>query len=134
MTSRKFWLLLLLVTAGTIVSLFVWHALLPETDAKSPFTLWCVIVFVLINILAYYSGRRAALSRSKYRFVQLMLLLIMLKMVVCIALVVAHVRINHPDSKLFVLPFLTTYLIFTVFEIFVLEKLARVTPKQNDQT
>jgi len=132
-TPRKFWLLLLLVIAGTIISLFLWHIFLPATEARSPFTFWCVLVFVLINVLAYYAGRRATNSKSMYRFVHLILILIIFKMLICVVLVVAHLKINHPESKLFVLPFLSTYLIFTLFEIFVLEKLARVTPEQKKQ-
>jgi hypothetical protein len=117
--------MLLLVTAFTICALFAWHIFLPESAAKSRFTLWCVITFVVINILAYYSGLRAATSKSNYRFIQLMMILILVKMFVCIGLVVAYVKISSPDSKLFVLPFLTIYLIYTIFEIFVLQKIAR---------
>jgi hypothetical protein len=54
-----------------------------------------------------------------------MMILILVKMFVCIGLVVAYVKISSPDSKLFVLPFLTIYLIYTIFEIFVLQKIAR---------
>jgi hypothetical protein len=79
----------------------------------------------MIVILAYYSGRRAVLSKSKFRFVQLMMMLIVFKMLICVALVVAHMKIHQPPSKLFVIPFLAIYLIFTLFEIYVLEKLAR---------
>jgi hypothetical protein len=124
----------LLVTAFTILSLFAWHTLLPQSAAKSQFTLWCVTAFVIINVLAYYTGRRATNSKSNYRFIQLMMMLILMKMIVCVALVVAYVKISNPESKLFVLPFLTTYLIFTIFEIFVLQKIARYQPGTSEQS
>ena len=124
MAPQRFWLLLGILIAGTIGALFIWQHFLPASSALSQFTLWCVITFTLINILAFYAGRRAVRSKSKFRFVQLMMILILFKMMICIALVVAHVKLNHPESKLFVLPFLTIYLIFTLFEIYFLEQLA----------
>jgi hypothetical protein len=63
-----------------------------------------------------------------------MMMLILMKMIVCVALVVAYVKISNPESKLFVLPFLTTYLIFTIFEIFVLQKIARYQPGTSEQS
>lgn len=116
---------MMLLVVGAICSLIVWETFLPASSGLSKFTIICVGVFTLINIFAYYAGQRAVFSKSKYRFIQLMMILILFKMMICIALVVAHVKINHPSSKLFVLPFLTIYLIFTLFEIYVLEKIAR---------
>ena len=130
----RFWILLALIAAGTLVSLVVWNTFLPESSAISQFTFLCISAFILINILAYYSGKRAIHSKSKFRFVQLMMMLILFKMMICVALVAAHMKINHPESKLFVLPFLTIYLIFTLFEIYVLERLARTnTPSSSPQ-
>lgn len=126
--APRFWLLLLLVVIGVMVSLFLWNYFLPESSGLSTFTLICVGTFILINVIAYYAGRRSVMSSSKYRFVQLMMGLIMLKMVICVVLVVAYIKINEPSSKLFVLPFLTLYLLFTLFEIYVLEKTARHKP------
>ena len=129
--SPRFWFLLVLIVVGVMFSLFLWDYFLPESSGLSAFTLVCVATFVLINIIAYFAGKRAVLSSSKFRFIQLMMILIMLKMLICVVLVVAHVRINNPSSKLFVLPFLTIYLIFTLFEIYVLEKTARHKPSTS---
>jgi hypothetical protein len=128
---RKFWWLLFLITVCAVVTLPVWHALIPGTDALSPFTWICIGVFAMINVVAYFLGVRSIRSKSKYRFVHLTMALIVVKMIICIVLVVAHVELNMPGSKLFVLPFLSTYLIFTLFEIFVLEKIARIEQKDT---
>lgn len=130
-TPRKFWIYLLVVTAATIVSLFLIDVLVPAAAALSPFILGCVAVFVLINILAYFAGVRAVHSQSKYRFVHLMMGLIIFKMLICVVLVLAHLKINQPESRLFVFPFLMIYLIFTFFEIYVLEKIARTHPPEQ---
>lgn len=122
---RTFWKYLLLIILVTLGALLLWDVFLPKSEAFSTFTIICMVTFTAINILAYFAAIRAVNSKSKYRFVQLMMMLILFKMMICVGLVVAHVKINQPDTKLFVLPFLTIYLIFTLFEIYVLEKLAR---------
>ena len=124
-TPKKFWFQLIAVIVVTVIALVVLDQLLPASTALSQFTVWCVLVFTCINALAYYAGRRAVRSTSKFRFIQMMMILILFKMMICIGLVVIHVEVNHPASKLFVIPFLLIYLIFTLFEIYVLEKMAR---------
>lgn len=131
-TPRKFWTLLLVITAATVISLFLIDALVPAAAALSPFILGCVAVFVLINVLAYFAGVGAVRSQSKYRFVHLMMGLIIFKMMICVVLVIAHMKINQPESRLFVFPFLLIYLIFTFFEIYVLEKIARTHPPEQN--
>ncbi len=106
----------------------VLQAVVPKLDALSPFTIVSIGVFSAIVGLAYVLGTRIARSASRGRFVQLVMMLVVVKMMICILLVVFHVKLNEPESKLFVLPFLLIYLIFTIFEVYVLEKLARIKP------
>lgn len=127
-TPQRFWILLLLTTAITVLSLWLWDNFLPSTEALTRFPFLCVGVFALINVAAFYLGVKSVHSKSKYRFIHLTMFLIMVKMLICFGLVVIYVQVNHPGSKLFVLPFLTSYLIFTCFEIYVLEKIARTKP------
>lgn len=122
---RRFWTLLAVVVACTMLALWVWNLLLPASEGISWFTLICVAIFVMINVLAYYAGRHAAWSTSRYRFIHFTMLLMMLKMAVCIVMVVVHMQVNAPESRLFVLPFFTIYLIFTAAELYVLDKIAR---------
>lgn len=128
MATRKFWLLLGGTTLVALACLVVLDALFPAVQSISPFTFICVGVFLVINVVAYFLGKRAALNASKFRFVPLMMALIFAKMIVCVVLVVAYTKIGQPASRLFVIPFLLVYLIFTGFEIYVLEKLARMKP------
>ncbi|MDX1407278.1 MAG: hypothetical protein R3330_04070 [Saprospiraceae bacterium] len=134
MTTKTFWSLL----GGTILLaallLLALDALLPASDAVSQFTMICTAVFVMINVLAFFLGTGAARSANKYRFIHLMMILILVKMMICVALVLIYVRIGQPASKLFVIPFLMIYVIFTVFEIYVLQKVARIKPQEaNDE-
>ncbi|MDX1476935.1 MAG: hypothetical protein R3301_04485 [Saprospiraceae bacterium] len=128
MTTKTFWSLLggTILIAGALLLLL--DVLLPQSDAVSQFTMICTAVFVLINVLAYYLGIGAARSDNKYRFIHLMMILILVKMMICVALVLIYVRIGQPATKLFVIPFLAIYIIFTIFEIYVLQRVARIKP------
>jgi hypothetical protein len=53
------------------------------------------------------------------------MMIIIVKMLVCVLIVAVYLKIVAPESKLFVLPFLVIYLIFTIFEVIVLERIAR---------
>lgn len=134
MATRRFWLLLSGTICVVLGGLWVLDVCIPATQGISPFTLICTAVFTAINVVAYFLGKRAAMSASPFRFVHLMMVLIILKMLICVLLVVLYMRIGQPATKLFVVPFLWIYLVFTIFEIFVLEKLARLKPEPNKRT
>lgn len=134
MTTANFWKLLggtILIATGCLL-LLDWA--LPESDAISQFTMICMGVFVAINVLAFFLGTGAAKSDNKYRFIHLMMILILAKMMICVALVLIYVRMGQPATKLFVIPFLTIYVVFTVFEIYVLQKVARLGPRNHGET
>lgn len=130
MSLPRFWIYLAAVAVGTVIILALLHWILPASDALSPFTMTTTGVFVAIVGLAYVLGDRAAKSSNRYNFVRLVMMLIFVKMMVCVLLVVIHVKTANPESKLFVVPFLMIYLIFTTFEVITMEKLARLEPKK----
>lgn len=103
----------------------------PESMAMSGFMILSLVVFTVINIIAYYLGIRAALSSNKSRFIQLIMVLIVVKMFIAVAMVVGYVKMGQPASKLFVLPFLILYVIFTIFEVWILLKIARINPASS---
>ena len=130
-SSRRFWTSLLLIAAGSIAVLFVLDAIEPRMNAVSTFTMLTISVFTVIVGLAFVLGLRSSRSESKYGFVRLVMILIFVKMMICVLLIVYHLETERPESKLFIIPFLLIYLIFTIFEVSVLEKLARVKPMRD---
>jgi hypothetical protein len=106
---------------------------LPDSEAFSDLSVNSFLAFGTIVILAYVLGKRAATSRTRFVFIRTTILFIFVKMFIGVALVVYHVRIELPDNKLFIIPFLVIYLIFTIFEIYVLGKLGRMQPVDKSQ-
>jgi len=109
------------------------HVLMPGSEAFSDLSANAFGAFGAIVILAYYLGKRIAESGAKYVFIRMTVVLIFVKMFIGVGLVVYHVRNALPDDKLFILPFLIIYLIFTIFEIYVLEKLGRIQPVEKSR-
>ena len=82
-------------------------------------------VFMVFCIAAFILGKKAIQSENKYRFIQITLIIIMSKMTLSIIVVLGYAKIMQPADKLFVIPFLINYLLFTAFEVYFLEKVAK---------
>ncbi len=54
-------------------------------------------------------------------------------MFISVAIVVVHVRLEQPENKLFVIPFLAIYLIFTIFEIYILDRVGKAKPSIDSE-
>ncbi len=79
--------------------------------------------FVGISIVAYIFGLRSAHSHNKNDFINLIIILIAAKMLICLFTVWLYQIFVEPESKLFVIPFFIIYLIFTSFEMYILTRL-----------
>lgn len=107
------------------------HVVMPGSEAFSDLSIHAFLAFGAIVILAYYLGKKAATSSNKYVFIRMTIVFIFVKMFIGVGLVVSHVRTELPENKLFILPFLIIYLIFTIFEVYVLEKLGRIQTREK---
>lgn len=123
-TSRFFTLLTaatLLAAAGVGLA----HFLLPLNYAL-PFSIATVVLFFVICVSVFFLGRRSAGAENRMLFSNVFLAATMIKMLLCGMLVVGYVILGKPESKLFILPFFWSYLVFTSFEVYFLMKLSAV--------
>lgn len=125
MSVGTFWKGLAGVILLTAIVLWAIDMLVPAAEALGLLSLITSVVFTSILIAAYYLAGKAVRSPSKSLFIQLVMMIIIAKMFVCVLIVAVYIKIAAPESKLFVLPFLTIYVIFTIFEVIVLERIAR---------
>lgn len=84
---------------------------------------WCF--FVVICVIAYWLGLKAYSSHNKNDFTNLFIVLITAKMFFSLFTILIYKILAEPENKLFVLPFLIMYLIFTFFESHVLIKIGK---------
>lgn len=86
---------------------------------------WSILFFVILAIIAFFVAGRSIKNNKGQQFIGLVIFNVFIKMLVSFALIAAYVRFNAPTDKFFVVPFLTTYLIFTALETYFLSVQAR---------
>lgn len=79
--------------------------------------LFCIMMYVAASIIV-----QSPLTRL---FIQLIMIAVFLKMLVCLALVVGYKKGFDPADQTFIWPFLLIYLTSTVYEVIFLEKIGR---------
>ena len=95
-------------------------------------TIGSVTLFILISVLAWHLGQKAAVSKNKNNFTALVLGFIFGKMFLCVIFILIYTRTVFPESKFFLVPFFIIYLAYTVFETMILTKLGRLKPIENN--
>lgn len=132
MPANIFWKQYFLVSTGIVVLLLVLHLIWPQSNAISPFSFAAMGLFSAVLIFAYMRSSMAVRSSDPYLFIRLMLMLFLVKFFICLILVAVYWKIAQPQSKLAILPFFLIYLIYTTFEVYFLDKIARYTSKTED--
>lgn len=125
MTTKIFFIRLLGITAGTVALLALFFLALPEAQSHWDFALATVLLFMLVCTGLFYAGRSAAGSKSKVAFTNLVSASVFGKMLLAIAVLFLYQQAAQPANQWFVGIFLLVYVVFTVFEVWFMTKLAK---------
>ncbi|MEP6796184.1 MAG: hypothetical protein ABJB16_17790 [Saprospiraceae bacterium] len=79
--------------------------------------LFCTLLFVAAKILAH--------STFTKLYIQLIMLAVFLKMILCVVLILGYQKGYEPVDNSFIWPFLVIYLASTIYEVIFLEKVGR---------
>ena len=79
-------------------------------------------------LLLYGASRIMAGSRLPRLFIQLVMIAVFIKLLVCLALIVIYKEAFHPANLSFIWSFLIIYITTTVYEVVFLEKVGRQKP------
>lgn len=90
------------------------------------FSWWSYAFFILLTIAMYFFAVKAAKSDTKSLFTSVALGFTASKMFFSVLLIVVYDKLWSPSSRLFVLPFLGIYLIYTIFETYIMMKLGKL--------
>jgi hypothetical protein len=89
------------------------------------FMLMAVIALLLFSLFMYLAARVAADSKLTRLYIQLIMIAVFLKMLVCLALIVGYKKGFAPADNAYIWPFLIIYATSTVYEVIFLEKVGR---------
>lgn len=124
MQAHSFFILLAGVTLLAVLALFGLHSF-ERLQPHTPLSWISLGLFVLLTVAMYYAGSRALRSKNKNDFTNVVMGFTMGKMFLAIAIVFGYLKLVEPTDKLFILPFFTVYLIYTVVEVYLMMKLSR---------
>ncbi len=124
MTKKKFIISLCILTLVLIVIVLSIHGR-GEIGKFTDFSIYAISVFVLLSGSMYYFGSKAATSKNKYTFNNLIIGNMILKMFLCVLIILIYKKVYQIESRGFLIPFLVIYLSYTIFETYFLTKLAK---------
>jgi hypothetical protein len=114
------------ITAAVSALLAILYFIIPGVQPHLMFGIASIALFVLICTGLYYGGLNAAHSSSKLAFNSLISLSVFGKMVVALGFLFLYQQAAKPDNTWYVGIFLICYVVYTVFEVWFMSKLARM--------
>lgn len=125
MSPKAFYQYLALITAGVASFLGGLHVAAPQAQTHWKFSIGSILLFGLVCMGLFYSGKSAAQSKNKFAFTNLVSISVFGKMVLAMAALFLYQQVARPDNQWFVGIFLFCYVVFTAFEVWFMTKLAK---------
>ncbi len=86
---------------------------------------WSIFLFfVVLCFLIFSLSKKAVKSKNKHQFTNVFLIFLTIKLLFSAGIILGYAKVVEPSSKLFVAPFFGLYLIYTIFEVYFLIRLA----------
>lgn len=124
MTEKAFYTQLFYVTLISIGLLIPCYLFLPIRPFMS-LGIIGLVFFVLLAIFVFKLSLKVAESKDLNAFTRLIMYNLMIKLFMSIFIVLIYYKVVEPTERLFILPFIVIYLIFTIFEAMFLSRQAR---------
>ena len=128
MTAKVFYLQLAIVTLLATAVAFGINTF-PQFAEVRPIAWISLGIFVLLSMVIFYAGRKAAFSENKNDFTNVFLGITIGKIFIAIIFILGYNQLMEPDSRFFIIPFFLMYLIYTIFETYIMMKLGRLNTK-----
>jgi len=124
MSKTSFFRYLIGITVTLILVALAMHGR-GEVGKFTDFSFYAIGAFFVLSYLMFYLGSKAAGSKNKYTFNNIIVGNMILKMFMCVIIVLVYKNVYEIQSRAFLLPFLIIYLSYTIFETYFLTKLAK---------
>lgn len=112
-----------LILFSFIISLVVYLIhFVPVLDPFLEFIRYATLFFTLLSTLIYRIVSAGIKNKNSNSFITSVYVAMMIKMIFCVIAVLSYYFIVKPGNIYFVIPFFIFYILYTVFETFVLVK------------
>ena len=89
------------------------------------FSIVAIVAMLFFSIFLYIASKILARSSVKGLYIQLIMIAVFLKMLLCLALIIGYNKGFQPSNKGFIWSFLLIYLTSTIYEIIFMDKVGR---------
>ncbi|MEY4927343.1 MAG: hypothetical protein RI894_1779 [Bacteroidota bacterium] len=110
------------MVAGALALLIL---LVPPFALYAPFAWGSWLFFLNMTVLLFVFAKQSILSSNKNHFSMIFFGGTIIKMLLSLSYLLWYKIVKLPASSMFIAPFLTCFVVFTVFEIIFLTKIAR---------
>ncbi|MEO5906019.1 MAG: hypothetical protein ABIQ11_04800 [Saprospiraceae bacterium] len=131
MSLKQFLAGLAIISAAqiSICLLLIWSV--DHISAHTGFIGTTILAMIFFSIMIYAAAKVYARSTLVRLYIQLIMVAVILKMLLCLALIIGYKRGFDPPDNHFIWPFLVIYLLSTIYEVIFLERVGR--EKQNSK-
>lgn len=133
MSKSQFFKSLITITFSLAIIIFL-LAIIPLFQGHQIFSWVCLGFFLFFTIGVYFLANKAAHSPNLNDLTSVIVGVIFLKMVFIIIIVLIYKKTMNPDSPWFLVPFFLIYLVFTIFEVYFMTKLAKTKPAKAEKS
>ncbi len=97
----------------------------PVTADYRSFSFFSLGAFFLFTLAVFFVAQAAIRSKSPTAFVQAVIGILAFKLFGAVLLILLYDRLFEPETRWFLLPFFTLYLIYTILETFLLMQMGK---------
>jgi len=125
MSPKHFFAGLAITSLAQLLICFLLYWLIPATRAHISFIAITILAMIFFSILLYGAAKIYAKSTLVRLYIQLIMVAVFLKMLLCLALIVVYKKGFEPIDNSFIWPFLFIYLASAIFEVVFMERVGR---------
>lgn len=125
MNPKQFFAGLGITVASQCLLILILLFIVPLLRTHAGFIVVSMMTLMGFCFMIYAAARIAADSKLTRLYIQLIMIAVFLKMLVCLALVVGYKKGFDPADHSFIWPFLIIYVSSTIYEVIFLEKVGR---------
>ncbi len=106
---------------------------IPYFEGTFLFTIVGIVFFLVLTLIVFYAGQRAAKSSDVNSLTRLIMGLVFVKLFCCVILVAVYHKLFNPTDNHYLILFFLIYVIYTAFEVRLLGKINRAHGSQNPE-
>ncbi len=123
--NHKTFIKFLLITIGACAATMVLFNWFLPVSKHINFLVAATAFYAALSYIVFILGQKSVEIKTGEIFMYIIVINVFVKLVASFLMVFVYVRIYMPEDKLFVIPFLTIYLLFTILETYFLSILAK---------